>query len=113
MHTFLGLNRLVQPVRPAPPVHHSPGELINDDHLVFLDDVIDVALEHHVGLQALVQVMDNLRVLNVIEVRSDQQSGFFQLPLGPFHPIFGQGDVLGLLVLLIMLFRQAFDHLID
>ena len=103
----------MKPIRPAPPVHHSPGELIDDDHLVFLDDVIDVPLEHHIRLQALVQMMDDLGVLHVIEVRSDQQPGIFQLTLGPFNPIFGQGDVLGLLVLLIVLFGQDLHDPVD
>ena len=68
LDAFLGFHRLVQPVRPTPSVHHPPGKLINDDDLVILDDVIDVALEHHVGLQALVKVMNDLRVFNIVEV---------------------------------------------
>ncbi len=41
-HSFLGLDRLVEAVRPAPPVHHPAGELVDDDDLAVLDDVIDV-----------------------------------------------------------------------
>jgi hypothetical protein len=57
---FLGLDRLVEPVGPAPPVHHAAGELVDDDDLAVLDDVVDVALEHDVGAQRLVEVVDYL-----------------------------------------------------
>ena len=52
LDAFLGLDRLVKAVRPAPPVHHPAGELVDDDDLVVLDDIIDVPLEHDVGLAA-------------------------------------------------------------
>jgi hypothetical protein len=51
-----------------------------------LDDVVDVALEHHIGLQGLIEVMDDLRVFG-IEVAAFQQPRAFQQALAlPRHP---------------------------
>ena len=41
-HPLLRLHRLVQPVRPAAPVHQTPGELVHDDHFAVLDHVVMV-----------------------------------------------------------------------
>ena len=45
LDAFLGLDRLVQAVGPAPAGHHAAGELVDDDDLAVLDQVVDVALE--------------------------------------------------------------------
>ena len=58
------------------------------------------------GLEALVEVVDHLGVLDIVEVRTDQQARRLELALCPFHPILGQGDVLGLLILLVMFFAD-------
>ncbi len=50
---FLGLDRLVQAVAPAPAVHGPPGVLIDDDDLAVLDDVMDIELVEAVGLEQL------------------------------------------------------------
>ena len=50
--------------------------------------------------------MDDLGILHVIEVRVDQQTSRLKLALTPFHAIFSQRDVLGLLVLFVMLFAD-------
>jgi hypothetical protein len=55
LHAFLGLDRLVQAVRPAPARHGAAGELVDDHHLAVLDDVLDVAPEQRVGAQRRVQ----------------------------------------------------------
>src|SRR3546814_19182419 len=60
LHAFLGLDRLVQAVGPAAAVHHAAGEFVDDDDLAVLDDIIGVELEHHDGLERLVDVMDDL-----------------------------------------------------
>ena len=41
---FLGLDRLMKTVGPAPPRHHAPGELVDDDDLAVLHDVIHLPL---------------------------------------------------------------------
>src|SRR3546814_2978648 len=56
---FLGLERLVQAFGVAPAFHHAPGELVDDDDLVVLHDVVDVAAErseeHTSELQSLMR----------------------------------------------------------
>jgi hypothetical protein len=54
--------------RPAPSFHDPARELVDDLHLAVLDDVIDVALVQRLGLQRLVQMVDELRVARVVEV---------------------------------------------
>ena len=70
---FLRFHRLVKPIGPAPPFHHPAGELVDDHDLLVLDDIVDVLLEHDVGFQSLVQVMDDLRVGDVVEVAAFDQ----------------------------------------
>ena len=67
-HALLRLDRLVQALRPAPPLHDPAGELVDDLHLAVLDDVVDVALVERLRLQRLVQVVDELDVARVVEV---------------------------------------------
>ena len=69
---FLGLDRLVQSVAPAPAGHQPPGELVDDHHLAVLDHVVDVALEQRMGLERLVDVMDQQDVARVVEVIDPQ-----------------------------------------
>ena len=39
-HAFLGLDRLVQAVAPAPAIHGAASMFIDDDHLAVFDDVM-------------------------------------------------------------------------
>ena len=103
LDAFLGLDRLVEAVRPAPAFHHPAGELVDDDDLAVLDDVVGIALEHDHALERLVEVVDHLGVLDIVEVGAEQQAGRFEDALGLFDPVLGQHDVLGLLVLLVVL----------
>ena len=64
---FLGLERLVQPLRIAPAFHHAAGELVDDDDLVVLDDVVGVAGEQLVRAQRLVDVVDQRDIVDVVE----------------------------------------------
>jgi len=90
-HTFLGLDRLVQAVRPAPAGHHAPGKLVDDDDLVVLDDVIHLAPEQRMGPQRGVQVMEQHDVGRVVQVAAlRHQSGIGQQPLGRLMSRFGQ-----------------------
>ena len=68
IHRFLGFHRLVQTVRPAAAIHHAAGELVDDDDLAILDDVIDVAAEHHVRTQRLIDMVHDGGVFEIIEV---------------------------------------------
>ncbi len=60
---FLGLDRLVQAVRPLAPVHEPARELVDDDDLVVHRHVVLLLLEDHVGPQAL---LDQVRPLHVV-----------------------------------------------
>ena len=99
---FLGLDGLVKAVGPAPPVHHPAGEFVDDDDLAVLDDIVDVLLEHDVGLERLVQVMDDLGVGDVVEVAALDQARFLEHPLGLLGAVLGEDDALLLLVLLVI-----------
>jgi hypothetical protein len=65
---FLGLQGLVQPVAVAAAGHEAAGELVHDDDLALFDDVVHVALEQGVGLEGLVDVVQQLDVGRVVEV---------------------------------------------
>ena len=89
---LLRLDRLVQALAPAAPFHDPAGELVDDLHLAVLDDVVDVALVQRLGLQGLVEVVDELDVLRVVEVVDPQRA------LDLLDPRLGRRDGLVLLV---------------
>ncbi len=64
---FLGLDRLVQPLRQPPAMHHAAGELVDQDDLAIADDVVAVALIEHVGAQRLVDVVHHRDVDRIVE----------------------------------------------
>ena len=66
-HAFLGLDRLVQAVGPAPARHGAAGELVDDDDLAAAHDVLDVALVERVRAQRGVQVMHQADVGRVVQ----------------------------------------------
>ena len=53
LHPFLGLNSLVQTVRPAPPGHDPAGIFVDNHHLAFLHDIFHIALIQAVGAEQL------------------------------------------------------------
>ncbi len=67
-NAFLGLDRLVEALAPAPALHDAAGELVDDLHFVVLHDVVDVALVERLRLERLDQVVDELDVRRVVEV---------------------------------------------
>ena len=67
-HALLGLDGLVQALRPAPAVQDAAGELVDDLDLAVDDGVVDVLLVERLGLQRLVQVVDQGAVLGAVEV---------------------------------------------
>ena len=93
---FLGLDRLVQPVAPAPAGHQAAGELVHDDDFAVLDHVVDVALEQRVRAQRLVGVMEQRHVRRIVQAARLQPVR--QHLLGFRHAAFGQRDRLVLLV---------------
>ena len=67
-HALLGLDGLVQALRPAPALEDAPGELVDDAHLAVDHRVVDVALVERLGLQRLLEVVDHVAVLGAVEV---------------------------------------------
>ena len=67
-NTFLGLDRLVEAVRPAAPGHRPPGELVDDDHLAVAHDVVLVAQPQRVSPQRLVDLVRLGRMLHLVDV---------------------------------------------
>ena len=96
----------MQPVRPTPPVHHPPGKFVDDNDLAVFHDVVGIAFEHHIGLQGLVEMVNDDRVLVIVQVGSGQQSCAFEQPFGLFGPVLGERQVPGLLVFFIIAFVE-------
>ena len=67
-HALLGLDSLMQALRPAAAVEDAAGELVDDLHLAVDDGVVDVALVQRLGLQRLDQMVDERPVLGLVEV---------------------------------------------
>ena len=64
---LLGLDRLVQPVAPAPSRHQAARELVDDHDAAVLDHVVDVEAEERVRAQRLVDVVEQRHVRRVVE----------------------------------------------
>lgn len=47
---LLGLNSLVKAITPPPPLHNTASELINDQHLLAPDNVVNIPQEKLLGL---------------------------------------------------------------
>ena len=67
-YALFRLDRLVETLAPAAPLHDPAGELVDDLDLAVLDDVVDVALVQRLGLERLDQVVDEQDVAGVVEV---------------------------------------------
>jgi hypothetical protein len=112
-HTLLGLERLVQSLRVAPPLHHAAGELVDDDDLVVLADVVSVAGEQLVRAQCLVDVMDEPDIVDVVERAGRHQARLAQHAFDLLDPRLGQGDGALLFVLLKIAVFEHRDQLVD
>ena len=71
LHAFLRFHRLVQAIAPAAARHFAAGVFVDNDDLVFLDDVLHVFLEEAVGAQQLRDVVNplGLRVAMLLALR--------------------------------------------
>ncbi len=74
LDAFLGLDRLVQAVAPAPTRHDATGKFVDNHHLAVLDDVVDVLLEQRMGFESLIEVMEQLYILWIIEIFNIEQA---------------------------------------
>ena len=99
-HTLLGLDRLVEPLRPAPPLEDAPGELVDDLDLAVDHGVVDVLLVQRLCPQRLDQVVDEVAVLGAVEVVDAEEA------LGFGHALLGDRGGLVLLVDLVVEVRR-------
>ena len=113
LDAFLRFDCLVKAVRPAPAVHHAAGELVDDDDLLVLDDIVDVLLEHDVRLERLVQVVNDLRIGDVVEVAALDQARVLEHALGFLGALLGEHDTLLFLVLLVVGRQERFHDAVD
>ena len=74
LHALLGLDGLVQALRPAPALHDAAGELVDDLDLAVVHDVLDVALVQRLGLERLHEVVDELAVLGGVQVLDPERA---------------------------------------
>ena len=96
VHALLGLDGLVQALRPAPAVQDAAGELVDDLDLAVDDGVVDVLLVERLGLQRLDEVVDQRAVLGAVQVVDAQEA------LGLLDALLGDRDRLVLLVVLVV-----------
>ena len=64
---FLGLDRLMQPLRKTAPRHHPSGEFINQHHLAIAHDVILVPLEQLMCPQSRIHMVHHSGAFRVIQ----------------------------------------------
>src|SRR3546814_16974341 len=82
----------MEAVGPAPAIHHAAGKLVDDDNLVFLDDIVGVALEDDIGLERLVEVLDDLRILEIVEIAADEDARIIEHALDLLGAVLGEDD---------------------
>ena len=68
LHPLLGLDRLVEPVAPAPSRHGPAGELVDDHHLAVADDVLPIELVMDPRPECLVDLVSLHGMLDVEDV---------------------------------------------
>ena len=89
---LLGLDGLVQALGPAPALEDAAGELVDDLDLAVDHRVVDVALVERLGLQRLLEVVDQVAVLGPVHVVDAEEL------LRLLDAALGDGDGLVLLV---------------
>ena len=98
-NTFLGFNRLVQTFTPATARHGTTCVLVNDHHLIALDNVIHVLLEQMMSSEGRVDVMQQAKVGCGVQALTFLQQAPFQQQLFHFFMAgFGQFHLTGFLI---------------
>ena len=114
---FLGLQCLMKPFIVAPPRHHPPGKLVDDDNRAVLHDVVTIALQQRMGAQRLYNVMQKRDRFDVVQrnLRFQQRSLPKRVLNGVITPI-GQDDaapVVNLVMIGLQCRYDRIDHLIE
>jgi hypothetical protein len=73
-HAFLGLHRLVQAVRPAPPAHQAAGEFVDDDDFIVLHHVMLILEEQRMRAQRGIHVVHQHDVGGVVEAAAGAEA---------------------------------------
>ncbi len=63
----------MQTITVAPAIHQTPGKLINNNNLVFLNHIIDIPLKKHMGFQSLVNMMQGFDLGRLIKIVNFQK----------------------------------------
>ncbi|MND35728.1 hypothetical protein D3C80_263720 [compost metagenome] len=90
LHLFLGFQSLVLTFGITAARHHAAGEFVDDDDFVVADDVVLVAGEELVGLQRIVDVMDDGDVFDVVKRFALQEARLPQQVFELFGAFFGE-----------------------
>ena len=98
LHLLLGLDRLVQPVAPAPARHQAAGELVHDHDAAVLDHVVHVEAEQRVRPQPLLHVVEQRHVDRVVEAAGVRHQAMREHLLRLGHAGLGERHRLVLLV---------------
>ena len=70
LDAFFRFDRLVDTVGVTASVHQTAGELVDDDHFAVFDDVLLIAMEQIPRLERCVELMRELDVALIVEVRN-------------------------------------------
>ena len=79
---LLGLDRLVQALRPAPAGHLAARELVDDHDLAVLDQVVAIALVERVRAQGLLEVTGEPRIGRVEVLHAEHALDLLDAVLG-------------------------------
>ena len=114
-NVFLRFQRLVQAFRVAAALHHAAGELVDDDHLILADYVIDIAGEQRMGTHGLLDVVHDRDVEDVVQITLGEDAGFLQHILDAFATGFGQRNCLEFFILVVSggILHQLLHHDVD
>ncbi len=118
---FLRLHGLVQPVGPAPALHHAAGEFIDDHDLVVLDHVMLVAVVERMRPDPGVEVVHEDDVGRVVEARPlgkqprlrHQLLGVLMPGFRKRHRVLLEIDPVIALALLVFLLGELRDQQVD
>jgi hypothetical protein len=91
LHAFLGLDRLVQAVRPAAARHQAAGEFVDDDHLAVLHHVMLVLVEQVWARSAAYRWCTSVMLAGSYRLRpSGSRPSFAQQMLGVLVAVLGE-----------------------
>ena len=82
----------------TPAGHRTTGKFVHDNHLSVLDDIVHVALEQDVGLQGLIDVMQDFDLFQVEQAARIHQPRLLEALFHLGHTRFVQGGRPALLV---------------